>query len=385
MAAQVVDSPAGPIMRFSGNTNKDIDRWLARGLIDGPTAASLREELASQSGGIGLGGVLAILGGLLLGAAVLTLVAANWEAFPRLGRVLLILALIWGSYLAGASRERNGDAIFSQVAYLLGAIAFGAGIALIGQMYHLSGDAASAALVWALGTLLGAVFLRSFALTALTGGIAMWYLFAAVSDTSWHNSGYLWVAPILSIAVAAVARWNHARFGIHAAVWLLLGTMICYRFNLINLFNTRSVPIDYGFAFGGAAVFFATVFAEVSIEKATSFARPLMGYALALSFFGSCLLQLGYVDDTGSTAILGLMVIALSIAALILKGRDHGGVRALAYTAFGAEILYLASVTIGSLIGTSAFFLLIGIVVLFIAFAVIRIEKRIKAVPGAAS
>ena len=41
--------------------------------------------------------------------------------------------------------------------------------------------------------------------------------------------------------------------------------------------------------------------------------------------------------------------------------------------------MYLAFVTVGSLIGTSAFFLFAGLIVLFIAFVVIRIEKRMKA------
>jgi uncharacterized membrane protein len=371
-------------MRFSGNAKKDLDRWVQKGLIDAQTASRLQDELSTHSGSIGLGGVLAILGALLLGAAVLTLVAANWELFPRIGRVAFIFLLIWLSYFVGAWRERNNDGIFSQVAYLLGASTFGGGIALIGQMYHLSGDAASAGLVWALGTLAGAVLLRSFALTAMAGGIGLWYLFAAVTDNSWHNSGYIWVAPVLAVAIAAVSRWNNSRVGIHSAVWLLLGAMICYRFNYLNLFNTRTVPLDYVFAFGGAALFFLISFAEDVVDQTTSFARPLIGYALALSFFGFSLLQFGYDGDTASTAILGVIVIGLSISALIMKGRDHGGVRSLAYTAFAVEVLYLASVTIGTLLGTSAFFLLIGIIVLIIAFIVIRVEKRLKLTPGAA-
>ncbi|MGL4488834.1 MAG: DUF2157 domain-containing protein, partial [Rhizobiaceae bacterium] len=315
----------------------------------------------------------------------LTLVAANWEEFSRLGRVLFILVLIWFSYLVGAWRDKSGDPIFSQVAYLLGAITFGGGIALIGQMYHLSGDAASAALVWALGTLLGAVLLRSFALTALTGGIGLWYLFAALTETSWHNAAYLWVAPVMALAVAAASWWNRSRFGAHAAVWLFLGTIICYRFDLLNLFNSMPISLDYLFAFGGAAAFVALALSETVVDRATTFARPLIGYALALSFFGFFLLQGLNVDDTGPTALFGVMALALSIGALILKGRDHGGVRAMAYTVFGLEVLYLAYVTVGSLIDTSLFFFFIGIVVLVIAFLIIRIEKRIKATPGASS
>ena len=66
----------------------------------------------------------------------------------------------------------------------------------------------------------------------------------------------------------------------------------------------------------------------------------------------------------------------MSIAAIALDGRDNGAVRFLAYSAFAAEVLYLSYETIDSILGTSAFFLLAGLVVAILAFIVIRLEKR---------
>ena len=361
-------------MSFSVSIQKDIKRWLDKGLIDTETAQRISAEAAAHRGGFGLGAVLGVLGALLLGAAKITLIASNWEDFPRIGRVLGILALVWVTYLAGAWRETKGDPVFSQVFYLLGAISFGGGIALIGQMYHMSGDQSTAALVWAGGTLLAALLLRSANLVAMAGFIGIFYLFTVFDQFSWHRTGYLWVAPLFSLAILAVGRFNGSRLGMHTAVWLLLGTLAAFRLD----FGDHGNNVDYFTAFGGAALFLILAFFEEPIDSLTNFARPLLGYLLALSFFGFMMLQLSNYADVGGAMIIGLLVIALSVGALILKGRDHGSVRALAYTAFGAEILYLASLTIGSLLGTSVFFLSSGVIVLLIAWLVVKIEKRIK-------
>ncbi len=363
-------------MRFPGAKHKDIDRWVQKGLIDQSTANRLNAELEESSGGFGLGGVLGVFGALLLGAAIITLVAANWESIPRLTRVLAIVATVWLTWLAGAWRDGTGDRIFSQVLYLVGTLTFGAGIALIGQMYHLSGDTASAALVWTLGAMLGAVLMRSPIVSASSAGVGLLYLTAALTDNSWHGSWFLFIAPLLAAAIFVLSHWNDSRMGKHGAVWLLLATLVCHRF---SNFSADISQLDYIFAFGSAALFVVLAFTEDAVERVLQFAHPLLAYVLALSFFGFTVLQIGYGHDKSSTAMLGLIVLALSVGALLLKGRDHGGVRALAYTAFGAEILYLASETIGSLLGTSAFFLLSGIIVMVIAWLMVRIEKRIKA------
>jgi uncharacterized membrane protein len=51
-------------------------------------------------------------------------------------------------------------------------------------------------------------------------------------------------------------------------------------------------------------------------------------------------------------------------------------VRYLAYVVFAGEILYLAGETVGSIIGTSGFFLICGVLVAIAAWLVIRLERR---------
>jgi uncharacterized membrane protein len=73
---------------------------------------------------------------------------------------------------------------------------------------------------------------------------------------------------------------------------------------------------------------------------------------------------------------LGLATLAAAVTAIALCGRDNGAVRYLAYAVFAAEMLYLASETIGSILGTSGFFFISGLLVAAVAWVVIRLERR---------
>jgi uncharacterized membrane protein len=368
-------------MGFSISVNKDIERWAAAGLIDRATADRLNAELDSRPGRFGLGAVLGVLGAVLLGAALLSLIAANWEALPRLMRVGLILSVIIGGYLGGAWRAGKGDSVFSGVLYLLAAIAFGGGMALVGQMYHLSGDAATAAFVWCVSTLVAALLLTSGNLAGMAGLIGLFYLFTAFSETSWHSLNYIWTVPLLSAAIALVARLTHTRIGLHSAVWLFLAMFIFIRL------DHDARELDWFFAIGGAALFIACAWFEPVVERITHFARALQFYALASSYVGFFGWQFQAWDkDLPSSILLGVVALALTIAALALKGRDHRPVRALSYLVFAVEVLWLAYFTVGSIIGSAAFFFLIGIFVIALALLVVRMEKRFKAAQtGAAS
>ena len=69
-------------MSFSVSVERLIERWQHDGLIDADTASRLNADLEKRGPRFSLGSVLATLGGLLLGAAVIMLVAANWQDMP---------------------------------------------------------------------------------------------------------------------------------------------------------------------------------------------------------------------------------------------------------------------------------------------------------------
>ena len=152
--------------RYAERLKKDIERWTGEGLIDAATATRLTTDVDAKAvSRISFTTVFSMMAAILLGAALLLLVAANWEAMPRLLRVALLLTLILVGYVGGAVLKLRGHGAFGEAAYLLAAIAFGGSIALIAQMYHLSGEEADAILTWFFGSVLAAVLLRSPTLT----------------------------------------------------------------------------------------------------------------------------------------------------------------------------------------------------------------------------
>src|SRR5690606_19372167 len=121
----------------------------------------IRADLAQRGSGIDLSTSLAVLGAVLIGFAAMSFVAANWQDMPRIARLGLLIAALWGSYgLAGGLLAR-GHAGFGHAAVLAGVGVFGASIMLISQMYHIDGNPPDAVLTWAAGALLAGILLSS--------------------------------------------------------------------------------------------------------------------------------------------------------------------------------------------------------------------------------
>jgi len=178
---------------YVSRLRQDMARWVRSGLIDDAAAAAvLRDAEARERRSISFGSILAVMAALLVGAAILVFVAANWEAIPRLARVGVLFAVIAGGYLGGAVLKLRDHAVMGEALWLVAAAAFGAAIALIGQMYHLAGDETEAILAWCAGTALAAVGLRSGPLTVAAVGLASFWLLSRGLEfwqaTSFHIS-----------------------------------------------------------------------------------------------------------------------------------------------------------------------------------------------------
>ncbi len=259
-------------MAISFGVRKHIARWQQDGLIDAATAESLRKDINSRSSGFGLGGVLALLGAVLLGAAIVSLVAANWEAMPRLLRVGLIMAVLFIGYVGGAWRESRGDKIFSQALYLTAAMTFGAGISLVGQMYHLSGDASDAALLWVAGTMVAAFFLRSPVLVSASVAITAFYLFCSLEAAGAGRLSYLWLVPILAFICAGLIWYTKGRAARHLIALLLITYAFVVRFDL------DQVWVLWLAALVGCAIFLADALRPNALEQATQWSEALGAY-----------------------------------------------------------------------------------------------------------
>jgi uncharacterized membrane protein len=145
----------------------DLARWQADGVITAAAGDAIRGTLRPLPKGVDIATVVAIVGGLLIAAAFLAFIAANWTAIVRPARFAILLAGIAGAYGIGAWFDRKGRLQLADLTAAVGSIIFGAAIALVGQMYHMGGDFAGGMLLWAAGSLAAA------ALTGSRGALAV--------------------------------------------------------------------------------------------------------------------------------------------------------------------------------------------------------------------
>src|SRR5258705_2086912 len=145
----------------------DLARWQAEGLLPPKSADAIRATLRPVPEGITSATVVAIGGGLLIAAAFLAFIAANWTVIARPLRFAILLAGIVGAYGAGALFDRAERTHLADLSAGVGSIIFGAAIALVGQMYHLGDDFAGGLLLWASGALAAAALTGSHSALAV--------------------------------------------------------------------------------------------------------------------------------------------------------------------------------------------------------------------------
>ncbi len=237
--------------KFRHQLRKESEQWLADGLIDTPLFerlaqryqfTSLDREASSKFVAILLG-----LGCILMGLALITFVAANWQVWSRDFKVLLLVSLFvgvnaTGFYLWRRSATR-GLRRLGHGLLLMGGLVLGATIGLMSQLFHQSGDAYELFLVWGLGVVAMAYSLRltSLGIMAIIL-LAIGYWFGRLngySDTSSFQFMIQHMPLIAGIVFVPLAHWCRSRgiFGLGAI--LLLTSLIG---NLDPFGGYRSAP-----------------------------------------------------------------------------------------------------------------------------------------------
>jgi uncharacterized membrane protein len=141
-----------------------LRRWLDAGLVNAATADRIR-AFESAQGGVLRQGRLALLvfglGALLLTAGALLFVAAHWDGLSPAGRFALLLAAVAALHAGGAFASRSSPALAATL-HAVGTGAFGAGIYLAGQVFHMAEHWPAALLLWAAGAGVAVYLLREW-------------------------------------------------------------------------------------------------------------------------------------------------------------------------------------------------------------------------------
>lgn len=358
----------------AGRVGRDIDRWVERGLIDQATAAVLRRDVERSSrAAISLGTVLAVMAAVLVGAAILIIIAANIEHVPRIARVAGLFAIIAAGYLGGAILKAHGHGGFGEALYLVGLAAFGASIALIGQMYHMIGEESQAIFIWCMAAIGAALLLRSPTLTNASVFLAVaWLLFAFDWGRIDHGPSYIFL--VIAAVIWAVSYWSGSAAARHLVILAVLFYALLYGI------SDGTLTVGILLVVLSGVVFWAAYSRPEAVERFAQLGGPQPIHPLIGFLLGIGLLQAQFADRFWPMLGLALVAFAGIVAALLLRGRESRLMRWVAYLAFSVELALLYIVTVGTMVETGALFLFSGFALAIVAIAISRIERRIATV-----
>lgn len=215
----------------------ELEAWTALGVLSGdqpkrilglyeggtPEAEAIRRTDRASAAVMGLGG-------LLIGLAVLTVVAFNWQHLPQMTRFALIFVVLGATYWGAWKLRRNGSVMGSNVAYFVGCLMYGAAIWLIAQTFNFSPEGSSGFWWWGVGALPFALILGTWPLHALVAATLAWYAGEAAMRPVFAAFGPMrpvidptWSVPLLAIPGFAWAYANRSRSVL--ALYVALATL----------------------------------------------------------------------------------------------------------------------------------------------------------------
>lgn len=400
----------------------DLVKWVADGVISGDAAHSIRKARFAEEAVSRLPGIFAMLGALMLAASVSAFVAANWQEIPRLVRLFGILALIAACFPVALQLARRGMPWGTEAAVTFATLCFGAGVALVGQMYHLPGDWPAGAMLVAIGAVIAAALTgQSGPLVIAFAAMTAWS-FGRFDDAQWrevHWAFFLLYVPAFALALGRENRLVAHTSVVALGVWMATvmwtpadrlidgGIAISVAYMAIGLLALdRDWPVEFRALLPwGAWAFGVLLCFEIELVLETS--RVLMhamdarvGFA-----FGAAVLALaayavlGRGRDKGRLVIVAACAIGLTIPLMLAGGSGIpsrmlvpvavlvsavaaivGGLLVglrtfviVGYALFGVSILILLWRTVGTLLGQSLFFLVAGLVLLGLALGARRL------------
>jgi uncharacterized membrane protein len=391
---------------------RDLARWREAGWVTADGEAAIRAELDDGGGAFKLANVFGVIAAILLGCAVLTFVASNWQEMSRLERLLLLGGSLLTAYAAAGVLFERGMPGLAQAAVLLGVLIYGASIMLISQMYHIDGNPPDGVLLWAIGALAAGYVLRSGpALFAALALFALWSGWETSHTMSWgRNSLVHWPFPVAVAAVAAGFARERSQRGLDACAvaltaWVLsIGLLMPGGRTIVPMVGaiavlaaiaiehaSRSMTDPSGSesteaSTTGSATTLDRIAADTIVwlrSNVPSFARSLLFYGAAVLFGGVVMNMLAPELGFGRREVNAAALVVWYGAGLVLSiaGVWYGtmttdrALTRLAYSAFAVTVLIIFLRTVGSLMLTSAFFFIAGLVAVGLAFAGWRLSS----------
>ena len=415
----------------------DLPGWTDAKWVSPEGAAAILATLdGNRRRSFGLPAIVATLGALLIDLGIIAFVAANWEAIPRVLRLVIIVAVLAAAYACAWRLDRRNARGFAEASLLVAGLVFAAGIALVGQAYHMAGDFAGAVMLFEAG-IFGAALATGSPALAVLGliGAGYWTWLATVDAHVIPHYPSL-VAILLGLAIATAQNAHAGRvlavvvfmfwvtisvFGLaERGDWELADGMVVLVGAVLALWAFGAALATAGekrLAALGGAILWPALFAILLglgvlqlAEDRLSGGDPvlltalvLVGVAVVCAALAGVRKGLTLVDVAG-VAVLGLGAvgyalympegadaevarqIAGSVLALLAclwavslgqSGRHPVG-KSLGLAAFGLEVLYLYVFLIGTQMDTALAFIGGGVLFVILAFVLFRVDRALE-------
>lgn len=347
----------------------DVQRWRREGWVTSDGETQILHELAQRGRGLSLASALGILASVLLAFAVMSFVAAHWQEMSRLFRLSLLIGLLFAAYAAAGFFEGRDKPFFADAAILFATAVFGASIMLIAQMFHIDGNPPDGVLAWALGALFAGVLLRSN--PALAAAMVLFVVWTGMETSAFIVGEVHWPFLPAWAAVTAAFVWQRWEPGAHIS-GLALSLFIISLGYLLAHHNWH-----WGVALIGALGIAASVAATKFAPQFESVSGPALGYSLAVAFAAMIALQFFEKTTTAELILYAAITLAGLLAAIGYGlANNHRGAIWLGYIGFSIEILSLYWKTVGSMLDTSVFFLVAGLIVALLSYMAWRLANR---------
>lgn len=369
---------------------RHLRHWREQGLI-GP---DLEERLHGSSDELSRGRstsvlrtALAILGGSLLLAGLVLMVAENWEALPRQAKLggwaALQIAFLLGTHDLG---RRWGDRPFLAEAFALvaGGWVLG-GIALVSQIYHIDARPPNGIWFWLvlglpMGWMLprraasGVIFVALLSALALEVGEKDSWIHAATAEGPW-----LWLAlPLLAAVLVSYLPRPLSGLRDWVGLWSFGATQVC----LLVLGATQGldrsdigaawVPVACGLAL--ALAFPGRVFpgAWDATTARLFFVASLAPWALLGAHYDA-----GRIPDVVAVGLA--WALQLGVAVVVIRAGARAGSTVwvnLGYLALLAGVMTRYFDFFGNYLEGGLALALTGVLLLFVLFALERARRR---------
>ncbi|CAN5647904.1 DUF2157 domain-containing protein [soil metagenome] len=349
-----------------------LKEWTAQGFINDEQARKIQTYESSKTQHSWILSGLLILGAIIVGIGVVSLIASNWSNIPdalKLGLdLVLLLALAGGAVVT----DRKDKPIQFEVFLVSLQIIVLASIGLISQIYNTGGKPHQALLLWSFITMGIALVSRQFFVPFVWSGLLMTGLLLATVQSDalrilFDSSSVAVIAlsPLMAAVGAAIAIRLGSKNGMARAIrwWILWGVLNMLA--VIELSSEFSMRHSYGIAYylmyGLAAV------TALDIALSSEFRRIQKGLLLAslVLFLIACHLPLASATTSLVRGIATIVV--LSAAGIFLASAHARGLFQLFVSLIGLRFLVLYFQAFGGLATTGVGLIISGIVVIGMA------------------